>query len=497
MHLRLEGIRKSFGDNTILQGVDFEVAPGEVVALAGENGAGKSTLTRVISGAHQPDSGRLLADGRPVSFREPQDAMALGIEVIYQEFRQNLFPHLSVAENIHVLDRERRFGRLLVSRERMAREAAAVLADLGMDIDVRRPVGSLGVAEQQMVEIAKATSRSLRLLILDEPTAALDEQESEQLFQQVRRLRADGVSIVYISHRLDEIFALADRVVVLRDGRVALDKPVGDTGTAEVIKAMVGETVDDFYPKVPAVREEVVLGIEGATGGTFRDVDLRVRAGEVLGIGGVVGCGRGDLLRAVFGLEPLTAGTVSVDGEPVRPRGVPEAIARGIGYITPDRQAEGLCVDLSVQANVSLATLRRWTGPAGLVKRGPERAATGKVMEDLRVRTASPAAAVSTLSGGNQQKALFAKWVLAGPRVLLMDEPTRGVDVGAKAEIYRIINRLTADGVAVVLVSSDLPELVNMSDRAVVMREGRIVAELSGDGLNEHAILEHALVGAA
>jgi ABC-type sugar transport system ATPase subunit len=497
MRLRLADIHKSFGGNAILKGVDFEAAPGEIVALAGENGAGKSTLTRVVSGAHRPDSGQILIDGAPVSFKEPQDAMALGIEVIYQEFRQNLFPHLSVAENIHVLDRERRFGRWLVAKDRMAERARAVLAGLGMDIDVRRPVGSLSVAEQQMVEIAKATSRDLRLLILDEPTAALDERESEQLFRQIRRLRDDGVSIVYISHRLDEIFALADRVVVLRDGRVVLDEPAARTGPSEVITAMVGETLTDFYPKEANAGERVVLRVEGASGAGFQDVALRVRAGEVLGIGGVVGCGRSSLLRAIFGLEALSAGSLSIDGQAVRPRGVPEAIARGIAYITPDRQAEGLCVDLSVQSNISLATLRRYTGPADLVRRGAERADCERVMKELRVRAASPSAAVSTLSGGNQQKTLFAKCVLAGPRVLLMDEPTRGVDVGAKAEIYRIVNRLTADGVAVVLVSSDLPELVNMSDRAVVMREGRIVAELAGDRLTEHAILEHALVGAA
>jgi ABC-type sugar transport system ATPase subunit len=499
MRLRLQDVTKSFGENSVLRGVTFEVGPGEVVALAGENGAGKSTLTRVISGAHQPDSGQVVIDGEPVAFKTPQAAMARGIEVIYQEFRQNLFPHLTAAENIHVLDRERRFGRLLVSRNRMEREARATLADLGMDgIDVRRPVGTLGVAEQQMVEIAKATSHDLRLLILDEPTAALDERESRQLFQQVRRLKDEGVSIVYISHRLDEIFELADRIVVLRDGQVALDSPTADTGPAQVVAAMVGNAVDDFYPKEHNARDEIVLRVRGAGAGTaFRGVDLDVRAGEVLGIGGVVGCGRSSLLRALFGLEPLTAGTVEIDGSPVRLRGVQDAIAHRIAYVTPDRGAEGLCVDLSVETNISLATLRRYTGPADLVRRGRERKACGEVMSRLRVRTASPEAAMSSLSGGNQQKALFAKWVLTGPRVLLMDEPTRGVDVGAKTEIYRIINQLTADGVAVVLVSSDLPELVAMSDRAVVLRQGRVVAEMTGDHLNEQSVLEHALVGAA
>ncbi|MET8816323.1 sugar ABC transporter ATP-binding protein [Streptomyces sp. NPDC004549] len=498
MRLRLEDVTKSFGENSVLRGVTFEVGPGEVVALAGENGAGKSTLTRVISGAHQPDAGQIVIDGEPVTFKNPQGAMARGIEVIYQEFRQNLFPHLSVAENIHVLDRERRFGRLLVSRKRMAEEARSTLAALGMDgIDVLAPVGTLGVAEQQMVEIAKATSHELRLLILDEPTAALDERESEQLFEQVRRLRDEGVSIVYISHRLDEIFELADRIVVLRDGLVALDTPIAETGPAQVVAAMVGNAVDDFYPKERNAREEVVLRVRGGSGSVFQGVDLDVRAGEVLGIGGVVGCGRSSLLRALFGLEPLASGTVEVDGQAVRLRNIRDAIAARIAYVTPDRQAEGLCPDLSVEANVSLATLRRHTGPGDLVRRTREREATGEVMSRLRVRTASPESAVTSLSGGNQQKALFAKWVLTGPRVLLMDEPTRGVDVGAKTEIYRIINQLTADGVAVVLVSSDLPELVAMSDRAVVMRQGRLVAEMAGDQLSEQSVLEHALVGAA
>ncbi|MGW4303272.1 sugar ABC transporter ATP-binding protein [Streptomyces sp. NPDC004646] len=498
MRLRLQDVTKSFGENSVLRGVTFEVGPGEVVALAGENGAGKSTLTRVISGAHQPDAGQVVIDGEPVTFKNPQGAMARGIEVIYQEFRQNLFPHLSVAENIHVLDRERRFGRLLVSRKRMAEEARSTLAALGMDgIDVLAPVGTLGVAEQQMVEIAKATSHELRLLILDEPTAALDERESEQLFEQVRRLRDEGVSIVYISHRLDEIFELADRIVVLRDGLVALDTPIAETGPAQVVAAMVGNAVDDFYPKERNAREEVVLRVRGGSGTVFQGVDLDVRAGEVLGIGGVVGCGRSSLLRALFGLEPLASGTVEVDGAPVRLRNIRDAIAARIAYVTPDRQAEGLCPDLSVEANVSLATLRQHTGPGDLVRRTREREATGEVMSRLRVRTASPESAVTSLSGGNQQKALFAKWVLTGPRVLLMDEPTRGVDVGAKTEIYRIINQLTADGVAVVLVSSDLPELVAMSDRAVVMRQGRLVAEMAGDQLSEQSVLEHALVGAA
>ncbi|MEV4111697.1 sugar ABC transporter ATP-binding protein [Nonomuraea sp. NPDC049695] len=497
MHLQLADVRKSFGDNSVLRGVSFDVGPGEVVALVGENGAGKSTLTRVISGAHQPDSGRLLIDGTATVLKDPQAAMAQGIEVIYQEFQQNLFPHLSVAENMYVLDRERAFGRLFVSKQRMAAEARQALRRLGMEIDVHRQVSELSVAERQMLEIAKAMTHELRLIILDEPTAALDEQESEQLFAQVNRLREAGVSVIYISHRLDEVFALSDRIVVLRDGRVTLDAPTERLTPAEVVTGMVGDAVDDFYPKERNAGDEVVLEVRGGSGARFHDVDLQVRAGEVVGIGGVVGCGRSDLLRALFGLQPLTGGSVLVDGSGVRVAGVQDAIGSRIAYLSPDRQAEGLCMGQSVESNVSLASLREFSPGSGVVRRGKERAATGAVISELRVRAASPSVAVSSLSGGNQQKALFAKWVMTRPRVLLMDEPTRGVDVGAKTEIYRIINRLTADGVAVLLVSSDLPELVAMSDRVVVMREGRLVAELTGDDLDEQSILKHALVGAA
>ncbi|MFI7129249.1 sugar ABC transporter ATP-binding protein [Nonomuraea sp. NPDC050153] len=497
MHLQLADVRKSFGDNSVLRGVSFDVGPGEVVALVGENGAGKSTLTRVISGAHQPDSGRLLIDGTATVFKDPQAAMAHGIEVIYQEFQQNLFPHLSVAENMYVLDRERAFGRLFVSKQRMAAEARGALRRLGMEIDVHRQVSELSVAERQMLEIAKAMTHELRLIILDEPTAALDEQESEQLFAQVNRLREAGVSVIYISHRLDEVFALSDRIVVLRDGRVTLDAPTGELTPAKVVTAMVGDAVDDFYPKERNARDEVVLEVRGGGGARFHDIDLQVRAGEVVGIGGVVGCGRSDLLRALFGLQPLTGGSVLVDGAGVRVASVQDAIGSRIAYLSPDRQAEGLCMGQSVESNVSLASLREFSPGSGVVRRGKERAATGAVISELRVRAASPSVPVSSLSGGNQQKALFAKWVMTRPRVLLMDEPTRGVDVGAKTEIYRIINQLTADGVAVLLVSSDLPELVAMSDRVVVMREGRLVAELTGDDLDEQSILKHALVGAA
>jgi len=497
MRLQLRDVHKSFGNNEVLRGIDLDILAGEVVALVGENGAGKSTLTRIVSGAHRPTSGDILLDGVPVQFTRPQDAMSHGIQVIYQEFSHNLFPHLDVAQNLFVLDARHRYGRLFVDRARMRRDARELTARIGLDVDPRRPVSSLGVAEQQMLEIAKAIGHDVRVLLLDEPTAALDAHESQRLFAQVRTLREQGVAIVYISHRLPEVFTLADRVVVLRDGRVALEGSPGELSEREVVAAMVGRTVADFYPKEHHVREAVVLGLSGlSSAGEFHDLNLQVHAGEVVGIGGVIGSGKGAVLRVLFGLLTRTAGTVTIEGEALQLSSPARALEQGIAYVTPDRQAEGLALHRSVSDNVSLASLGALTR-AGFVRRRPEQVAVGGMVEQLAIRTGSTQSAVGDLSGGNQQKVLFARWLMTSPRVLLMEEPTRGVDVGAKAEIYRIINDQTARGVAVVLVSSDLPELVAMSDRVIVMRSGRAVVELSGDSLTQQSVLEHALESAS
>jgi ribose transport system ATP-binding protein len=496
MRLELHGIRKRFGETEVLSGVDLTVQGGEVLALVGENGAGKSTLTRVVSGAHPPDGGHLSIDGQRVVLGTPQDAMSHGIQVIYQEFRHNIFPHLTVAENLFTLDDRAEFGRFFVSKSRMARKARELLDVIGLDVDPSTPVERLSVAQMQMLEIAKTAGHNMRLLILDEPTAALDEQESERLFEQIEQLRTSGVAIVYISHRLEEVFRLSQRVVVLRNGTVALEAPTDSLSEREVVTAMVGRTIKDFYPKESHVRDEVVLACRDLSGPDFSGVDLEVRAGEVLGIGGVFGCGKGSVLRALFGLVPSESTLLTVDGSDYRSSSPGAAIDAGVAYIPPDRQAEGLCLQQAVSDNISLASLSRFvTGP--VVQRREERAATGRVIDDLSIRTASPLADVGTLSGGNQQKALFGRWVMTAPKLLLMEEPTRGVDVGAKAEIYRIINEQAAQGVAVVLVSSDLPELVAMSDRLLVMRAGRVVATLTGDDLTEQKLLEHALESAA
>jgi len=498
MQLSVHDVYKSFADNSVLRGVTLAVNPGEVLALVGENGAGKSTLTRVISGVYRPDGGSLAVDGHQVAFRSPQDAMDRGIQVIYQEFRQNLFSQLSVAENLFVREEGRRFGRLFVSKARMAGEAAKLLESIGVHVDPHREVGRLSVAEQQMVEIAKAIGHKLDLLILDEATAALDDQESEQLFAQVRRLRADGVGIVYISHRLDEVFALADRVVVLRDGAVALQGTTDELTNDQVVTAMVGRTVGEFYPKQTNVGNKIMLSVKGLTqAGAFDGVDLQVHSGEILGLAGVLGSGRSSLLRTLFGLERADSGSVDVAGQPAKLTSPSAAIRRGISYITPDRQADGLCMGRSVRENISLAALRNFTEAAGVLRGKRERAEVAQVMDDVGVRAASPQVEVATLSGGNQQKVLFGKWVMTRPRVLLMEEPTRGVDVGAKTEIYRIMNELTTAGVAIVLVSSDLPELVAMSDRVLVMYAGRITGELTGRQLTQQAVLERSLGVAA
>jgi ABC-type sugar transport system ATPase subunit len=498
MQLAVHGVHKSFADNRVLRGVDLQVTGGEVVALVGENGAGKSTLTRVLSGVYRPDGGTVAIDGEPVTFRDPQDAMARGIQVIYQEFRQNLFAHLSVAENLFVREEGRQFGRLLVSKGRMYRRAAELLASIGVHVDPRAEVGQLGVAQQQMVEIAKSIGHHLNVLILDEPTAALDDRESEQLFTQVRRLRADGVGIVYISHRLDEVFALADRVIVLRDGAVTIQGATGELTRDQVVGAMVGRTVGDFYPKEENARPEVALSVSGLRrSGAFEEVSFDVHAGEILGLGGVMGSGRTELLRSLFGLEPADSGIVSMGGQPMTASSPAAAIRRGIAYITPDRQADGLCPGRSVAENISLAALRSLSQRLGIVQRRLESDRVAAAMTQLQVRASSPNVDVGTLSGGNQQKALFGKWVMTRPRVLLMEEPTRGVDVGAKTEIYRILNQLTATGVAVVMVSSDLPELVAMSDRVLVLRAGRVVAELTGERITQQTVLDNAMEVAA
>ncbi len=489
--LRTEGVSKSFPGVVALDGVDFAVRTGEVHVLLGENGAGKSTLIKVLSGASRPDGGRVLMGGRPVRLHGAQDAERLGIATIHQEF--NLVPDLTVAENIFLGRQPRRFG--LVDRARMEADAAALLARVGVDVSPMARLRDLGVARMQMVEIAKALSIDARVLIMDEPTAVLTNEEVDRLFRIVRRLRDEGVAVVFITHKLEEVAALGDRVTVLRDGRSVAEVPA-DTGRDDLVRLMVGRSIEQQYPRQPGpVRPGGVplLRVCGlARAGAFRDVGFEVRGGEVVGLAGLVGAGRTEVARAVFGADAYDHGAVEVDGRPLARHDVNAAMAAGIGFVPEDRKGQGLLLDASVGENLGLVTLRRATR-AGLVDRAGQRRAAASMAGRLGVRMAGLDQHARTLSGGNQQKVAIGKWLLADSRVLILDEPTRGVDVGAKVEIYRLVNELTAAGHGVLMISSDLPEVLGMSDRIVVMAQGRVAGELGRAEATQDAVMALAV----
>ncbi|WJV48606.1 sugar ABC transporter ATP-binding protein [Streptomyces flavofungini] len=495
--LRVEGIRKAFPGVVALDGVDFDLRGGEVHVLLGENGAGKSTLIKMFSGANQPDAGRILVGGEEVRIHGAQDAERLGIATIYQEF--NLVPDLTVAENIFLGRQPRRFG--LIDRKKMEADAAELLARVGVDVSPRARCRELGIARLQMVEIAKALSLHARVLVMDEPTAVLTSEEVEKLFAIVRGLRADGVGVVFITHHLEEIAALGDRVSVLRDGRSVGQVPAS-TPEDELVRLMVGRSIEQQYPRErsdapqQADGEAPLLRVRGLTrGGVFHDVGFEVRAGEVVGVAGLVGAGRTEVARAVFGADPYDAGTVEVGGRALPRHDVYAAMTAGVGLVPEDRKGQGLVLDASVEENLGLVTLRAATR-AGLVDRGAQRAAAERIAGQLGVRMAGLHQHVRTLSGGNQQKVVIGKWLLAEARVLILDEPTRGIDVGAKVEIYQLINELTAAGHAVLMISSDLPEVLGMSDRVLVMAQGRIAGELDADEATQDAVMALA-VGAS
>ncbi|MEH0423544.1 sugar ABC transporter ATP-binding protein [Streptomyces sp. B21-083] len=486
--LRIEGIRKSFPGVVALGGVDFELRRGEVHVLLGENSAGKSTLIKMLSGAYRPDAGRILVDGEETRIHGARDAERLGIATIYQEF--NLVPDLTVAENIFLGRQPRRYG--MIDRKRMEADAAVLLERVGVNVSPRARVCELGIARLQMVEIAKALSLNARVLIMDEPTAVLTSEEVEKLFAIVRSLREDGVGIVFITHHLEEIAALGDRVTVIRDGKSVGQVPA-DTPEDELVRLMVGRSIEQQYPREAAEAGTALLTVKGLTrDGVFHDVGFEVRAGEVVGIAGLVGAGRTEVARAVFGADPYDKGSVSVAGADVRGSDVGAAMAAGIGLVPEDRKGQGLVLDASVEENLGLVTLRAATR-GGLVDLKGQRAAVAKVAERLGVRMAGLGQQVRTLSGGNQQKVVIGKWLLADTRVLILDEPTRGIDVGAKVEIYQLINELTAAGAAVLMISSDLPEVLGMSDRVLVMAQGRIAGELTAAEATQDSVMALAV----
>ncbi|MCX4634198.1 sugar ABC transporter ATP-binding protein [Streptomyces sp. P9-2B-2] len=493
--LRVEGVTKSFPGVRALDGVDLTLCAGEVHVLLGENGAGKSTLIKMLSGAHRPDEGRLLVDGEEVTVRSAQDAERLGIATIYQEF--NLVPGLTVAENIF-LGRQPRTRLGLVDKKTMRARAAELLRRVRLDVSPNTPVAELGIARLQMVEIAKALSLDARVLIMDEPTAVLTSEEVETLFEIVRELRDAGVGIIFITHHLDEIGALGDRVTVLRDGRSVAEVPAS-TDEDELIRLMVGRDIAEQYPRRrPDEPGAPLLRVRGLTrngttaGPVFEGIGFEVRAGEVVGLAGLVGAGRTEVVRAIFGVDRYDAGTVEIDGKELARGDVRAAMRAGLGLVPEDRKGQGLVLDASLQDNLTLARLDRDTR-GGLVDRGAQRREAATAAERLKVRMSGLGQSARTLSGGNQQKIVIGKWLLTDTRLLILDEPTRGIDVGAKVEIYQLINELTAAGRAVLMISSDLPEVLGMSDRVLVMSQGRLAGELSAEEATQDAVMELAL----
>ncbi|MBX3568378.1 MAG: sugar ABC transporter ATP-binding protein [Rhizobiaceae bacterium] len=486
--IRLSAISKSFPGVKALQDVSFEARAGEVHALLGENGSGKSTLTKIIGGLYQPDAGKIEYDGAVARWSRTRDASDAGIHVIYQE--HVMFQDLTVAENVFISEQPlNRFG--FVDYAQMERRAAEALKQLGTDIDVRRLVKTLSVAEQQMVEIAKALVGTIKVLILDEPTAVIAGREVELLFERIAMLRSRGVAVIYISHRLEEIFRIADRVTVLKDGRLVGTCPIAEVDREKLVSMMVGRKLSDYFPPKTPVRPDAPIVLEAKdvnVGSRVRNASFALRAGEIVGLSGMVGSGRTELAMAVFGGLPMSGGRVTIDGTAYERTAPMQSIRNGVGMLTEDRKAEGLMLNMNIAQNISAASLQEIASGLFLDSRRELDIAV-REMDAFKVAAPGPMTKVLGLSGGNQQKVLFGRWVHACKKVLLLDEPTRGVDVGAKAEIYRLIRTLADQGLAILVISSELPEIIGLSNRVLVMRDGEIRGELLGDDIGEENIM--------
>jgi len=494
--LQLQAIVKRFPGVLALNDVGLDVVPGEVHALLGENGAGKSTLIKVISGVYRPDAGTIQVDGRPVDIRTPHDAQALGISTINQEF--TLAPDMTVAENIF-LGREPLAMRALsiVDRKALVRQTRDVLDSLDLQLDSEAIVKHLGVAQQQMVEIAKALSLDARLIIMDEPTATLTSHEIDRLFDAIARLKQRKVALIYVSHRLDEVKAVCDRATILRDGTFVATVPVASTTIDEMVRLMVGRDLKDKFPKVKSEPREEMLRVEQLTRkGVLHGISFNVRRGEIVGIAGLVGSKRTETARAIFGADPIDSGRILLRGKPVSVRTPGDAIEHGIALVPEDRKRQGIFATLSVWENVVLSALRRFSR-RGILDVRREKQHAQEFVASLRIATPDLEKRVLDLSGGNQQKVVIAKWLNTNAEVFLFDEPTRGIDVGGKIEVYRLMGELISRGAAIVMISSELPEILGLSDRILVMREGRICGEFDRADATEENILNCALRGAA
>ncbi|EJW15760.1 sugar ABC transporter ATP-binding protein [Paenibacillus alvei] len=492
MQIQMKGIHKAFGSNQVLSGVDFDLREGEVHALMGENGAGKSTLMNILTGLHQRDKGTILIDGKETYFANPKEAERQGIAFIHQEL--NIWPDMTVVDNLFIGKEMSSSWGLLKSKE-MKALAKEQFKRLSVDIPLNMEAGQCSVGQQQMIEIAKALLTDTKVIIMDEPTSALTEREIQKLFEVIRSLKQEGVSIVYISHRMEEIFEICDRITVMRDGRTVDTKAIPETNFDEVVKKMVGRELTERFPARNPSPAEVVLEVEHATRkGWFEDVSFKVRQGEIVGFSGLMGSGRTEIMRALFGLDRLDQGEVRMFGKKVVIRKPVDAVNHGIGFITEDRKDEGLVLDFSVRENMVLPSISGFT-KKGLISTQSEKVFVDALIKRLQIKTHSAETAAGNLSGGNQQKVVIAKWIGIGPKLLILDEPTRGVDVGAKREIYQLMNELTGHGVAIIMVSSELPEVLGMSDRIVVVHEGRITGELNKAEATQEKIMTLATGG--
>jgi rhamnose transport system ATP-binding protein len=487
--LEMQHISKRFGTTQALADVSLSLYPGEIHALLGENGAGKSTLIKIMTGIHKPDQGEIKLKGEPVAINNPMEAQAYGIAAIHQE--PMIFPDLNVAENIFIGHRQRG---LVVRWRQMYEEADEILARLDVKLDVRSSARGLTLAAQQVVEIAKAISLDVRILIMDEPTASLSAHEVDQLFKLARALKASGVSILFISHRMEEVFSIADRVTVLRDGRFVSTHPASEVTPDSAISDMVGRHMEDLFVKTEQEQGDLLLSVRGLSKeNVFHDINFDVHAGEVVGFAGLVGSRRTDVALALFGIETADAGTITFDGQAITIRTPQQAVKLGIAYVTEDRRQLGLTMPMSITTNISLPTLKQYTNRFGLVQQRQERQTAESFRQRLAIRTPSVQQAAGTLSGGNQQKVVLSKWLNTQPRLLILDEPTRGIDVGAKAEVHQIIDELAQQGMGIIMISSDLPEVLAMSDRIVVMREGRQMATLDRQEATQERVMTAAM----
>ncbi|MEX3973510.1 sugar ABC transporter ATP-binding protein [Paraburkholderia caribensis] len=496
----MQGIDISFGGVPALRGANLSVAAGEVHALIGQNGAGKSTMIKILTGAYRRSGGSVRFEGREIDFRTPKEAREAGISTIYQEI--NLVPFRSVAENIFLGREPRRFG--LIDWREIQRRAFALLESFGLQIDVKKPAGSYSTAIQQMVALARAVSSDAKMVIMDESTSSLDEREVELLFTVVRKLRDDGRAVIFVSHRLDELYALCDRVTVMRDGQTVAQSAMKDIDKRQLVTTMLGRTLAAVVQDDSAAREanlarrgdKAISARNLSAHPKVSDVSLDVHAGEAVGLAGLLGSGRTETMRLLFGADPVGRGTLSIDGKDVALKSPQDAIARGLAYLTEDRKAEGIVPDLSVRDNLTLVCLRTLS-KHGIVDVKQQQAIVDRFIASLGIKLRSPDQPIRELSGGNQQKVLLARWLAAQPSLLLLDEPTRGIDVGAKADVAKIVRELRDEGMAVLLSASELEELTAVADRAVVIRDGRTVAELDGAQMSESAIMDAIAYGSA